>query len=164
MMKKYIKAFYPDFRSVKGPSCSFELTDFDSTDSRPPLQKGDQGIYIISATNGIKFTYANGLQSPIIYIGKSDDLLRRLRDEHYYKHLRVLIEDKDWGISVGRWMPSKYQYMYYNGCHVDVFKCLGKQDSKDLESIFLWRFYQKYKALPVGNNARSYPKAPDESL
>ena len=28
--------------------------------------------------------------------------------------------------------------MYYNGAHVDVFKCRGYQDSKNLESLF-WR-------------------------
>ena len=46
--------------------------------------------------------------------------------------------------------------MYYNGAHVDVFKCRGYQDSKNLESLFLNQFYQKYRALPVGNGARSF--------
>ena len=32
----------------------------------------------------------------------------------------------------------------------------GKQDPKNLESVFLNQFYQKYRSLPVGNGARSY--------
>jgi hypothetical protein len=46
--------------------------------------------------------------------------------------------------------------MYYDGSHVDVFKRRGKQDSKEFESLILNQFYQKYRALPVGNGARSY--------
>ena len=106
----------------------------------------------------MKYTYPNGKKSPIIYIGKSDDLLRRLKDEHYIKGLKRLIDNPDWGIDENKQLASKYQYMYYDGSHVDVFKCRGKQESKEMESMFLNQFYQKYRALPVGNGARSYGK------
>ena len=92
----------------------------------------------------------------LLYIGKSDDLLRRLRDEHYYKGLKRLLDNKDYGINENIQIPSCYQYMYYHGSHVDIFKCRGTQDSKNLESLILNQFYQKYRALPVGNAARSY--------
>ena len=154
-MKRYIKNFFPDFRCKKGPDCSFELTDFGRKDFECPIGH-ESGIYIISTTNSVKFKYANGKESPIIYIGKSDDLLRRLRGEHYTKHLKVLEDNPDYGIAENFQMSSKYQYMYYNGCQVDVYKCRGKQESKELESIFLNAFYQHYRSIPVGNAARSF--------
>jgi hypothetical protein len=157
-MKRYIKSFLPNFRPLRGPDASFELQDFADKDFKCPIVSGDMGVYVITSTRGIRYTYPNGKKSPIIYIGMSDDLLRRLKDEHYTKGLKRLINDKDWGLKNNWQLPSKYQYMYYNGSHVDVFKCRGKQESKDLESIFLNQFYQKYRALPIGNGARSYGK------
>lgn len=155
-MKQYIKAFYPDFRPVRGTDASFDLLDFEDEDFVCPINKDDVGIYIISATDGTKYVYPNGKRSPIIYIGKSDRLLKRLRNEHYYKHLRLLLEDRDYGIEDNLQMASRYQYMLYNGSHVDVFKCRGNQEAKHLESVFLNQFYQKYRAIPVGNGARSF--------
>ena len=157
-MKRYIKAFMPDFRPTTGIDLSFDLLDFQDISFRTelPLANGESGVYIISATHGTKYTYPNGKTSPIIYIGKSDDLLRRLRDEHYYKGLKRLLDNKDYGINENIQIPSCYQYMYYHGSHVDIFKCRGTQDSKNLESLILNQFYQKYRALPVGNAARSY--------
>ena len=155
-MKRYIKSFMGDFRPSKGMDASFDIRDFGDGSFICPVKDGDMGVYIISATDGTKYPYPNGKRSPILYIGKSDNLLRRLRDEHYYKGLKRLIDNPDWGIDENWQLCSRYQYMYYNGSHVDVYKCLGKQDAKDLESMFLNMFYQKYRALPVGNAARSY--------
>lgn len=157
-MKKYIKAFMPDFRPIQGSDVSFDLLDFQDKDFRNEfcLEEGESGIYIISATDGTKYTYPNGKTSPIIYIGKSDNLIRRLRDEHYYKGLKRLLDDPDYGIAENFQISPLYQYMYYNGSHIDVFKCRGNQSSKNLESLFLNQFYQKYRALPVANGARSY--------
>jgi hypothetical protein len=155
-MVRYIKAFMPDFRTVRGVDASFDLRDFADKDFDCPVTNRDVGIYIISATDGTKYTYANGKKSPIIYIGKSDKLLRRLRDEHYTKHLKLLLDNPDYGIDDNIQMSSRYQYMLYNGSHVDVFKCRGSQESKTLESIFLNQFYQKYRSFPVGNAARSF--------
>lgn len=157
-MKRYIQAFMPNFRPQKGSDASFDLLDFQIENFDCPVGKHEAGVYVISSTDGTKYTYPNGKKSPILYIGKSDDLLRRLRDEHYYKGLKHLLDDKDYGIADNIQVAPRYQYMYYNGCHVDVFKCKGKQDAKNLESIVLNQFYQKYRALPVGNAARSFGK------
>ncbi len=157
-MKRYIKSFLPDYRTCSGLDASFDLMDFNDEDFVSPIKRGDTGVYIISATDGTKYTYPNGQKSPVIYIGKSDDLLRRLKDEHFTKGLKRLLQDRDFGIDENIQLPSRYQYMYYNGSHVDVFKRRGKQESKILESIILNSFYQKYRALPVGNAAHSYDK------
>jgi len=153
-MKLYLKNFLPDFRPVKGSDASFDLRDFKDKDFICPIKEGDMGVYVISGTT--KYVYPNGKASPVIYIGMSDNLFRRLKDEHFTKGLKRLIKDKDWGIEKNIILSSKYQYMYYHGSHVDVFKLRGYQDSKNMESFFLNQFYQKYRALPVGNGARSY--------
>lgn len=153
-MKQYLKSFIPDFRPIKGPDASFDLLDFGEEDFICPVYREDMGVYIISSTDGTKYTYPNGKKSPILYIGMSDDLLRRLK-EHYYR-LRLLLDNKDYGIEDNIMLASRYQYMYYNGSHVDVFKCRGYQESKNLESMILNQFYQKFRAIPVGNGARSF--------
>ena len=153
-MKQYLKSFIPDFRPIKGLDASFDLRDFMEDDFVCPVYRDDMGVYIISSTDGTKYIYPNGKKSPILYIGMSDDLLRRLK-EHYYR-LKLLLDNKDYGIEDNIMLASRYQYMYYNGSHVDVFKCRGYQESKNLESILLNQFYQTYRAIPVGNGARSF--------
>ena len=157
-MKQYLKSFIPDFRPINGPDASFDLLDFQEKDFICPINKDDMGVYIITATDGTKYVYPNGKKSPIIYIGMSDDLLRRLKDEHFTKGLKRLLNNPDWGIECNCQLASRYQYMYYNGSHVDVFKCRGLQDTKNLESFVLNQFYQTYRAIPVGNGARSFGK------
>ena len=155
-MKRYLKSFIPDFRPNTNP-ISFDLRDFDDKDFCP-FDYGEAGVYIISTTDGTQYTYPNGKKNPIVYIGQSNNILRRLRDEHYYKGLKRLLCDKDYGLEDNIQLASRYQYMYYNGSKVDVYKCRGNQDAKDLESWLLNCFYQKYRSLPVGNGARSYGK------
>ncbi len=152
-MKRYLKSFLSDSRL---PDASFDLRDFKDKDFRAPVRQHEIGVYIISATDGTKYTYPNGKRSPIIYIGMSEDLFRRLKDEHFTKGLKLLLDDSEWGLDNNLQLASRYQYMYYNGSHVDVFKRRGPQDAKNLESIILNKFYQTYRALPVGNGARSF--------
>ena len=153
-MKRYLKTFIPDFRPKSKPDASFDLRDFENKDFICPIEKGTEGVYVI--TGSANYIYPGGKTSPIIYIGESTDLLRRLRDEHYTKNLKLLLEDPDYGISRNIQIASRYQYMYYDGSHVDVFRCRGNQDSKNLESFILNQFYQYYRAIPVGNGARSF--------
>lgn len=155
-MKRYIKAFLPNFRPVRGCDASFDLESFSGEEFDCGLSHDDMGVYVISATDGTKYKYPNGKESPIIYIGKSDDLLRRLKDEHFGKGLRHLLNDPDYGLKNNEQLASRYQYMFYNGSRVDVFKCRGKQESKEMEVSFLYNFYREYRALPVGNGARSF--------
>lgn len=155
-MKQYLKSFLPDFRPIKGPDASFDLRDFLDKGFKCPVSRHDIGVYIISATDGTKYIYPNGKRSPIIYIGMSDDLLRRLRE--HFMNLKNLLENRDYGIVNNEQLPSRYQYMFYNGSHVDVFMCLRSQESKVMESTFINRFYQIYRAIPIGNGAHSFGK------
>ena len=154
-MKRYLKSFIPDFRPIKGPDASFDLRDFQDKSFVCPIKRGDVGVYIITATD-TKYVYPNGKKSPIIYIGMSDDLHRRLKQEHFIKGLKRLLDDEDWGIEENIQLTSRYQYMYYNGSHVVIFKCRGLQETKNMESFIMNQFYQTYRAIPVGNGARSF--------
>lgn len=104
-MKLYLKNFLPDFRPVKGSDASFDLRDFKDKDFICPIKEGDMGVYVISGTT--KYVYPNGKESPVIYIGMSDNLFRRLKDEHFTKGLKRLIKDKDWGIEKNIILSSK---------------------------------------------------------
>ena len=56
----------PDFRPAQGPDASFDLLDFQEEGFVGPICRGEAGIYIISSTDGTKYTYPNGKQSPIL--------------------------------------------------------------------------------------------------
>ena len=154
---RYIQAFMgSDFRSSEGVDVHFDLKDFADPDFRCDLEIR-KGCYIISSTER-KFEYANGLKSKVLYIGESKELYRRIHDEHFNKHLKVLMNNRDFGIRTRKiqQMSDKYQYMLYCGAIVDVFYCKGNQSEKEFESSLIANFYCKYRCMPVGNGARSY--------
>lgn len=98
-----------------------------------------------------KLTYPNG-QSQVIYIGKSDNLRRRIK-----AHLRALQDlhtNKSERAKLGYY--SRYQYFRSFGCEIFCYTIRGKQSSKQAESWLLYDFYNRYLALPIGNGANSY--------
>lgn len=161
---EYISEFMgEDFRSIRGVDVSFNLKDYNKTGFKNPVERRS-GCYVISATRK-KYSYPiPGSKSPVIYIGLSDNLYRRLHDEHFMKHLKLLIDNPDYGIKDDNGcylrritqMPNEYRYMLYNGAHVDVFYCTGNQDVKEFEAELIGSFYSTYGAMPVGNGARSF--------
>ena len=50
-MKRYIKAFTPDFRPSLGPDISFDLLDFQEEDFVCPIEKEEAGIYITKVSH-----------------------------------------------------------------------------------------------------------------
>lgn len=44
------------------------------------------------------------------------------------------------------------------GARIYYYKCLQKQDAKDLEARIMEAFYEYYLATPIGNGARSFRK------
>ena len=128
---KYIKSFMgSDFRSIEGVDACFELSDFEDSNFDCGVENRP-GCYVISSPDRL-IEYANGKKSSILYIGCSDKLFRRLHDEHYMKHYRILAKNKD------------------------VFYCKGNQLPKNFESVLLASFYDMYRCTPVGNAARSF--------
>lgn len=67
-MKRYIKAFIPDFRPSLGPDISFDLLDFQEEDFVCPIEKEEAGIYIISTTDGTKYIYIQTVNQAQFYI------------------------------------------------------------------------------------------------
>ena len=107
------------------------------------------GIYIIMSPTQ-KFVYPRGTSS-IIYIGKSNDLHRRLKEHIKYYNIAVA-HWKDHS----RWIYSRYNYIYAYGGRVYYLLTQGRETNKALESKALEGFYDKFGALPVGNGAFSF--------
>ena len=151
-MRKF--PFLKDFRQRQGAAGGFLL---DAEEGIPSELGGHAGVYVIEATDDFKFPYPKG-NSKVIYIGKADDLRARLK-QHRHRLNQLIDTDGKYGLADDEpWVSSKYQYMYYHGARVFFYKCLGKQEAKELEARVMWSFYKKYRALPVGNGAKSYSK------
>ena len=146
--------FLKDYRPKQGAEGGFLL---DSEDGLSFDMEGYAGVYIIEATDRFKFPYPAG-QSGVIYIGKAEELRSRLI-QHRQRLNRLKKTKGEWGMGVKEpWVSSKYQYMFKYGARVYYFKCRRTQEAKEEEAKIMWAFYQMYRALPVGNGARSYSK------
>ena len=144
--------FLKDFRQRRGAAGGFILGE----DDIPKDTQGCAGVYVIETNDGFKFPYPTG-NSKVIYIGKSDRLMARLKEHR--KAVDDLWDNVDLGIyDDGPWPFNRHQYMRHHGAKVYYYKCLRKQEAKELESRVMWAFYKKYHAIPVGNGAKSYSK------
>ena len=144
-MKKDL-GFIKDFRPIQGYDGEIRyLADDDLTDIPTA-----GGVYIIVSPQ-TRFVYPKG-NSRIIYIGKANSMRRRLK-EHQASLLNAMADRHD-----ELWRFDRYNYMKYHGARVYYYLCKGHQESKDLESKMIRRFYDRYGAMPVGNGARSFPR------
>lgn len=146
-MKRYfsfLKEYIDKDRAYKieGPLAIFD--DVSSIENMPDKK----GIYFI-ASRKHRFVYPNG-NSPIIYIGKADNLRKRLMG-----HSREARNAKE--TRKTQWVYSRYNYiMMDGGADVYFLTTITNENPKGLESRALEDFYNKYWALPVGNGAFSY--------
>lgn len=108
------------------------------------------GVYIIASIHQ-RFIYPRHT-SRIIYIGKADDLYRRIHEHR--RQLQNLRSD----FANNLWCNDRYHYMAQYGARIYYYKCLQKQDAKDLEARIMEAFYEYYLATPIGNGARSFRK------
>ena len=146
--------FLKDFRNgiaAEGPYNLLNLDDLNKVTESP-------GVYIIEAQDKFKFPYPKG-SSSILYIGMSTSSLRQRLKRHRLHLMELENTNGEHGMADNEeWVSQRYQYMYYHGAKVYYYSRKGKQDAKDLEAEILWQFYSKYRALPVGNGAKSYAK------
>ena len=139
------------FRQVRGYDSELNLTEAEINN----VSTGP-GVYVIVATKRTKFVYPKGT-SPVIYIGKADNLRRRLRE--HLRNFNHCVKNEEDDLSKHIQHCSRYWYIRYFGAYVCTFNCLkNTQDAKNLESELFWHFYEKYRSLPVGNGARSFGK------
>lgn len=146
--------FLKGFRTAKGAQGGFNLLyDKEQLKSVPDCS----GVYIIEAEDRFRFPYPRW-SSPVIYIGQADNRLRQRLMEHR-RWLVKLAEDSNYGIPKDDpWVSSRYQYMHRHGARVFYYPCQRMQEAKEMEAEIIWRFYEKYRALPVGNAAKSYAR------
>jgi excinuclease UvrABC nuclease subunit len=109
------------------------------------------GVYIIVSRDK-SFIYPRST-SPVIYIGMSNNLQRRLRD-----HIKAInmIKSQPPRKRNELWWYSRYQYIVANGAKVYWLRTRGLQDQRNLERMLLDAFYNYYLAIPVGNGAIQY--------
>ena len=141
-------SFLKEFRE-KHDGFIYDILDFSEINLIPTLP----GAYIL-ISHDTKFIYPEG-QSKVIYIGKGNDLNRRVFDHHKAMHGLNNIPKKD---RKDYTYYSRYHYMAKFGCSVIWFSRRGTQNAKDLESDLIGLFYNKYNSLPVGNASFSFRK------
>ena len=106
------------------------------------------GAYILGATDGTMFTYPWG-SSPVFYIGKADNLRKRLADHRKYIKGAQTDHEKI------NWWP-RYQYGAAFGAAVAFYLCQKNKDPNDLEAELINDFYYQYGSIPTANGA--WPK------
>lgn len=95
------------------------------------------------------------VQELYIYIGKSDNLYRRIKQHKFrLSNIDSLSTQK----MKEFWDNNRYLYMKEFGAKVYCIPALGNKDPKNLEMDILEEFYNKYFAIPVGNGALSLGK------
>lgn len=103
------------------------------------------GAYVLGTSDGTKLVYPWG-NSPVFYIGKSDDLRYRLT-QHRADILGAIREHDEY-----YWLPRQ-QYGAAFGTSVAWYTAKGKQNPNSLEADLINQFYDSYGSIPVANGA-----------
>lgn len=136
--------FIKDFRPVYGYDKQIDNLEEDDLYDIP----SKPSVYIIVSFK-TKFIYPMG-QSKVIYIGKKDNIQRRLKE--HQRNLINAINDR----FNECWHLDRNNYMRYHGAKVYYYTCREYQESKTLESSIIESFYDRYGSIPVANGARSF--------
>ena len=115
--------------------------------------KEKKGVYIITSKKQ-NFIYPKG-KSQVIYIGKSDNLYRRLKVHNANVEYADDYKNDEEKIK-NHFVCGVYNYISEFGGEIFYISTHGLQTSKNLEAEILDEFYSKYFALPVGNSAFSF--------
>jgi hypothetical protein len=136
-------------RDLNGADYEFDLLDYEALGSLPNVA----GVYVIVSTDGTKFIYPNG-DSPVMYIGMSSHLKSRIKghEESVITVTSNIKEHKQMSCQC----EQRYHYFRVFGAKVYVFTRRGPQEPKEMEAMFLGKFYEKYLSLPISNCARSF--------
>jgi hypothetical protein len=146
-MNRELYRFLSTFREPDG--FISDLLDVTELDKLP----NKSGAYIFLSQKQ-KFVYPRG-SSQIIYIGMSKNLSKRVSTHHKISsEINKLPKHK----MLDEWYYNRYQYIQSFGCKVFWYTTRGLQKHKNLESLLLEHFYDKYYALPIGNGAFSLVK------
>ncbi len=137
------------FREKQGPDRELNLLDENPFDYIEDVS----GVYVIASSDNTRFIYPKG-RNAVIYIGKSEHLVQRLKT--HLANLRLVMECDEDLLCKRQQVNQRYQYMNSFGAKVYIYYCRRTQDAKWLESYIMHRFYERYRALPIGNGARSF--------
>ena len=119
-----------------------DLTDLLQNDI-DELVPETPGAYVLGSSDGTKFVYPWG-DVPIFYIGKADDLWKRLSDHKLYTLKAIRDHEERY------WWP-RYQYGAAFGATVAWYSIKGNQNPNSLETDLIDQFYEMYGSIPVAN-------------
>ena len=123
--------FLEEYRPKFGVHRGFKLDREDILEET----RGKGGVYNNEATKGFQFPYPGGM-SNIIYIGKSDDFMTRLKENRQTRRKRQ--NNPEYGMSPKEpWISSKYQYMRAKGARVYYYPAIGNQSPKEMEATII---------------------------
>lgn len=125
-----------------------EIFDLYNDDWKSNFEN-QEGVYILGSSDNTTFTYPWG-SSPIFYIGKSINLMKRLRSHRNY--ILKAAEDHN-----SRKFRPKNQYGAAFGADTAIFYLNDFGDLGNYESKMITDFYDTYGSIPVGNGA--WPKS-----
>ena len=102
------------------------------------------GAYVLGTSDGTMLKYPWG-SSPIFYIGKANNLQRRLNEHR--NHIVDAIDDHD----VIYWWP-RYQYGAAFGANCAYYSRHGPQEPQNLEARLVMSFYESFGSIPAANS------------
>ena len=113
----------------------------DEIDSIP----SSGGAYVLGTSDGTMLTYPWG-SSPIYYIGKADNLIRRLSE--HKKYFCGATDDHD----ECYWLP-RYQYGAAFGADCAYYSRKGPQKVQNIEARLITSFYEVFGSIPTANGS-----------
>ena len=106
------------------------------------------GVYVLLTGDGTLFQYPVG-RSPVLYIGQSVNLRRRLGDHSEWAKQAKSNRRRE------LYYP-RYEYAERFGVKFVYLCTRGRVAAKKLEKILLARFTNKFRGWPVGNSGGSW--------
>lgn len=103
------------------------------------------GAYVLGTSDGTMLTYPWG-SSPIFYIGKANDLHRRLSTHR--KHICAAMENHD----EDYWW-QRYQYGAAFGADCAYYSRSGPQNVQNIEAELIESFYETFGSIPAANSS-----------
>ena len=101
------------------------------------------GAYVLGTADGTMLTYPWG-ESPIFYIGRADNLRKRLFDHRKYT---IGAEEDHERLN---WWP-RYQYGAAFGADCAYYSRHGQENPQNIEALLVEQFYLTFGSIPVAN-------------
>jgi len=132
-----------DLKFLLKPHESCDIAEF--WDIKNHTIPDESGVYILIAKDDIKFMYPCG-QSPIFYIGQSQNLMRRLNE-----HLKWSLQAKE-----DRQRDLYWPRYEYSAAYGGRYCWFSNKNQKLREMQLFAAFAKEHRSFPIANGAGSW--------